>query len=108
MQLTGLVGLLGGTHCSTIVTSSVSPQVTVGLPVGHVAIVIAQCWIPDQELEVAGELGGGALLLLSGKNTFFPLGKGHHATQGLAIFTLRLLSLDPRALKPQKERGAGY
>lgn len=38
-------------------------------------MAIAQCWLPDQELEVAGELGE-VVLLLEGKNTPFPLGQG--------------------------------
>lgn len=56
-----------------------------------------------------GNWGGGeAGLLLAGKNIFFPLGTGHHATQGLAILTPKLLSLEPKALKLKQRGGWDY
>lgn len=69
-------------------------------------MVRAQCWLPDLELKVAGERGAGAVAVGS-EAAFFTPGKGHPPTQGLAILTPRLLSLDPKVLKPQKETGTG-
>lgn len=88
-----------------MVTSSASPQVTVGLPEGHVVMVIAQCWLPDLELKVAGEQGGGTVAVGS-KNSFFTLGKGHHATQGLAILTPQ--AIEPRSQGSEATKGDGY
>lgn len=68
-------------------------------------MVRVQCWLPDLQLKVAGE--GAGTVAVGSKNSFFTLGQGHPATQGLAILTPRLLSLDPKVLQPQKETGTG-
>ena len=68
-------------------------------------MAIAQCWLPDQDLEVAGELGRSRVATGRQEYSFFPLDKGHHVTQGLAIVTSMPLNLlDPKALQPGKER----
>lgn len=59
-------------------------------------MAIAWCWLPDQELEVARELGG-VVLLLAGRNSLF------------SLWTRATMppSPDPKALQPGKGRGMG-
>lgn len=81
---------------------------TAGLPEGHVAMVIAQCWLPDQELEVAGELGGSSVAVGRQEHTLFPLGKGHHATAGPGHLVAQAIESTSQGPEAKKERGGGY
>lgn len=63
---------------------------------------IAQCYSQTKSWKRLGSWRGMVLLLV-GRNTPFPPGQGHHATQGLAMVIPRTLSLDPKALQPGKE-----
>jgi hypothetical protein len=57
-------------------------------------MAIAQCWLPDQVLEVPGELEGAGLLLA-----------GLNALYSLWSRVPMPFSLDPKALQSGKERG---
>lgn len=67
-------------------------------------MAIAQCWLPDQELEVAGELGE-VVLLLAGRNTPFPLGKRPLCHLGPGHRDPHATERTPKALCSQERRG---
>lgn len=68
---------------------------------------IAQCWLPDQELEVAGELGGSGVAVGRQEHTLFPLGKGHHATPGPGHLDPQAIESTPQGSEAKKGRGGG-
>lgn len=70
-------------------------------------MVIAQCWLPDQELEVAGELRGSSVAVGRQEHTLFPLGKGHHATPGPDHLDPQATESISQGSEATKERSGG-